>query len=135
MERGRGNFVCCIVGDGTFLFSVPGSVWWVARRYRIPVLTVVLNNNGWHAPRRSALLVHPHGLTASADPQELGLSFTPSPDFAGIARAAAAGRLWTRKVGTVVGLKEVLDEAVRVMVDGGEDGEGNAGAVVEVLIG
>lgn len=44
--HGRGKFVCQIVGDGTYLFSVPGSVYWIARRYKIPVLTIVLNNKG-----------------------------------------------------------------------------------------
>jgi thiamine pyrophosphate-dependent acetolactate synthase large subunit-like protein len=43
---GHPKFVCAIVGDGTFLFSIPGSVYWVAARYGIPVLTVVLNNKG-----------------------------------------------------------------------------------------
>lgn len=40
------RFVCQIVGDGTFLFSVPGSVYWISRRYSLPVLTIVLNNRG-----------------------------------------------------------------------------------------
>lgn len=43
---GKGQFVVQIVGDGTFLFSVPGSVYWISRRYKIPVLTIVLNNKG-----------------------------------------------------------------------------------------
>lgn len=43
---GKGKFVCQIVGDGTFLFSVPGSVYWISKRYKIPVLTIVLNNKG-----------------------------------------------------------------------------------------
>ena len=43
---GKGKFVVQIVGDGTFLFSVPGSVHWIAKRYNIPVLTIVLNNKG-----------------------------------------------------------------------------------------
>ena len=43
---GKGKFVCQIVGDGTFLFSVPGSVYWIAARYNIPVLTIILNNEG-----------------------------------------------------------------------------------------
>ena len=42
----KGRFVCQIVGDGTFLFSVPSSVYWISRRYDIPVLTIVLNNKG-----------------------------------------------------------------------------------------
>lgn len=43
---GKGKFVCQIVGDGTFLFSVPGSVYWICKRYNIPILTIVLNNKG-----------------------------------------------------------------------------------------
>ena len=42
----KGKFVCQIVGDGTYLFSVPGSVYWIAERYKIPVLVIVLNNQG-----------------------------------------------------------------------------------------
>ena len=42
----KGKFVCHIVGDGTYLFSVPGSVYWIAQRYNIPILTIVLNNQG-----------------------------------------------------------------------------------------
>jgi len=45
-NEGGKRFVCQIVGDGTFLFSVPGSVYWIAQRYGIPILTVVLNNKG-----------------------------------------------------------------------------------------
>lgn len=43
---GKGKFVVAIVGDGTFLFSVPGSVYWISHRYKIPILTIVLNNKG-----------------------------------------------------------------------------------------
>jgi len=43
---GKGKFVVQIVGDGTFLFCVPGSVYWISQRYKIPVLTIVLNNKG-----------------------------------------------------------------------------------------
>ena len=46
MAAGTERFVCQIVGDGTFLFSVPGSTYWISQRYNLPVLTVVLNNQG-----------------------------------------------------------------------------------------
>lgn len=42
----KGKFVCQIVGDGSYLFSVPASVYWISKRYSIPVLTIVLNNKG-----------------------------------------------------------------------------------------
>lgn len=43
---GQGQFVVQIVGDGTYMFSVPSSVYWISKRYSIPVLTIVLNNKG-----------------------------------------------------------------------------------------
>ena len=45
-ESAHSRFVCQIVGDGSFMFSVPSSVYWVAQKYKLPVLTVVLNNKG-----------------------------------------------------------------------------------------
>lgn len=44
--EGKGKFVVHIVGDGTYLFSFPSSVYWICQRYKIPILTVVLNNKG-----------------------------------------------------------------------------------------
>lgn len=43
---GKGKMVVQIVGDGSYLFSVPSSVYWMSRRYNIPILTIVLNNRG-----------------------------------------------------------------------------------------
>src|SRR5262245_39580012 len=43
--------VVAITGDGSYMFSVPSSVHWMARRYQTPFLQIVLNNQGWNAPR------------------------------------------------------------------------------------
>ncbi|KAL9597550.1 MAG: hypothetical protein Q9219_005052 [cf. Caloplaca sp. 3 TL-2023] len=118
LAAGPQRFVCQIVGDGTFLFSVPGSVYWISQRYGLPVLTVVLNNQGWNAPRRSLLLVHPDGEGSKASNEDLNISFAPSPDYAGIAKAAAGGRLWAGTAGTVEELEERLREAVESVVSG-----------------
>lgn len=40
------KMVVQIVRDGSFLFSVPSSVYWISHRYGIPILTIVLNNKG-----------------------------------------------------------------------------------------
>lgn len=53
------------VGDGTFLFSQMESVFWISRRYKIPILLIVLNNGGWNAPKVSTLLVHKYGHAAA----------------------------------------------------------------------
>lgn len=115
---GKGKFICQVVGDGTFLFSVPGSVYWVARRYGIPILTIVLNNKGWNAPRRSMLLVHPEGDGSRATNEDLNISFAPTPDYAGIAKAAAGGELWAGRASTVAELAQKLPEAIKSVLDG-----------------
>ena len=57
---GKGKFVCQVVGDGTYLFSIPGSVYWISRRYNIPILTIVLNNKGmWFHSRLRGSNPHP----------------------------------------------------------------------------
>ncbi|KAM4057294.1 thiamine pyrophosphate enzyme, central domain-containing protein [Hirsutella rhossiliensis] len=109
---GKGKFVVQIVGDGTYLFSVPGSVYWVSRRYKIPILTIVLNNKGWHAPRRSLLLVHPDGLGSKATNEEANISFDPVPDYSGIAKAAADGDIFAARVSQASELEGVLKEAI-----------------------
>lgn len=126
---GKGKFVVQIVGDGTFLFTVPGSVYWISRRYNIPVLTIVLNNkgefypfsplsmsttnsSGWNAPRKSLLLVHPEGLGSKATNEEINISFDPVPDYGGIAKAAAGGEIHTAKVERAADLSAVLEEAI-----------------------
>ena len=84
------QLVVALTGDGSYLFSVPASVHWMAKRYRTPFLQVIYNNQGWRAPKFSTLGVHPHGHASRA--AQLGVSFDPPPDYAGIA-AAAGGAL------------------------------------------
>ncbi|KAK4460506.1 putative Benzoylformate decarboxylase [Cladorrhinum samala] len=115
----QGKFVVQIVGDGSFLFSVPGSVYWIAKRYNIPILTIVLNNKGWNAPRRSLLLVHPDGLGANATNEEINIEFSPSPDYAGIAKAATGGDLFAERVDKAADLEDVLGRAIKA-VQGGQ---------------
>ena len=43
------------------------SVYWIARRYDIPFLLIVLKNGGWNAPKVSALLVHKEGLSSQSN--------------------------------------------------------------------
>jgi acetolactate synthase-1/2/3 large subunit len=41
--------VAWLVGDGSFHFGVPSSLYSAAQRYRVPFLTVIYNNGGWRA--------------------------------------------------------------------------------------
>lgn len=84
--------VVTLSGDGSYMFSVPSSVHWMARRYEAPILQVVYNNRGWKSPKLSTLAVHPDGYASKASADVLGVSFDPPSDYAGIA-AAAGGAL------------------------------------------
>lgn len=86
--------VVALTGDGSYMFSVPSSVHWMAAKYQTPFLQVVYNNRGWKAPRFSALGVHPDGYAARAN--DIDVSFDPPPLYADI--AAAAGGAHARRV-------------------------------------
>ena len=106
--------VVCLVGDGSFLFGVPSSAQWVARRYGTPALTVIFNNRGWKAPKMSALAVHPSGAAAEAD--DFNVSFEPAADLPAI--AAAAGGAFGANVTDPADLPAVLKEALAAVHDG-----------------
>jgi acetolactate synthase-1/2/3 large subunit len=100
--------VVALSGDGSYLFSQPSTVHWMARQYRTPFLQVVYNNRGWRAPKFSALAVHPDGYASRAN--EIGVSFDPPPDYAGI--AAAAGGAFARTVKRPQDLEPAFDAAL-----------------------
>jgi acetolactate synthase I/II/III large subunit len=85
--------VVSLVGDGSYLFGVPSSAQWMARRYRAPSLTVIIDNQGWKTPSLSTLAVHPAGNLAGGG---FAASFQPGADLAGV--AAAAGGAYARTV-------------------------------------
>ena len=56
-----------IVGDGSFHFSTPDSVYATAQHYQLPIFTVVLDNRGWQAVKSSVMRVFPKGAAAASD--------------------------------------------------------------------
>lgn len=103
--------VVALTGDGSYMFSVPSSVHWMARQYSTPFLQVIYNNRGWRAPKFSTLAVHPDGYASRAD--EIGVSLDPPPDYAGI--AAAAGGAFARTVKQPEDLDSALKEALHAV--------------------
>jgi acetolactate synthase-1/2/3 large subunit len=106
-----GDTFIAITGDGSYLFSQPSTVFWMARRYETPFLQIVLNNRGWAAPRFSALQVHPRGYVSKAN--RLDIEFDPPPDHAAI--AVAAGGAHGATVKQPEELRTALEEALRVV--------------------
>ncbi|RYP64342.1 hypothetical protein DL769_006704 [Monosporascus sp. CRB-8-3] len=144
LEIGEGrqpNLVCQVVGDGSFMCAAPSSALWVASKYEIPILTIVLNNGGWKAPRNSTELVYPTGLSTSASDDEINISFRPTPNYAALAEAAAGSEVgWGNKCAdaegwikgmrarTVGDFKEALQHANSRVVKEGK------GMLIEVLM-
>ena len=87
--------VVAFTGDGSYMFSVPSTVHWMARHYATPFVTVIFNNRGWKSPKLSALAVHPSGHASRAN--DLDVAFDPPPDYAGIAAAAGGAAPFTVK--------------------------------------
>jgi acetolactate synthase I/II/III large subunit len=114
--------VVCLVGDGCFLFGVPSSAQWVARRYGTPALTIVYDNRGWAAPKFSTLQVHPDGAAAATG--DFNVSFEPEVDLPGVARAAGAYGVTVSSPGE---LPQVLKDALAVV-------HGGRSAVVSVQL-
>jgi acetolactate synthase-1/2/3 large subunit len=56
-----------IVGDGSFHFSAPDSVYATAQQYQLPVFTIVLDNRGWQAVKSSVMRVYPKGAAVASD--------------------------------------------------------------------
>ena len=82
------NRVIHFVGDGSFYFSNPSSVYAVANQYGLPILTVILDNGGWSAVKESTLRMYPQGEAKSTNQFASDLGY--STDFAAIAEAAGA---------------------------------------------
>ncbi|EKN68435.1 acetolactate synthase catalytic subunit [Neobacillus bataviensis LMG 21833] len=87
--------IISLTGDGSYLFSIPASVHWMAKRYNTPFLTIIYNNQGWRAPKNSTLGVHPHGIANAT--QDFYVNFDPTADLSTIAAAAGDAHAITVK--------------------------------------
>jgi acetolactate synthase-1/2/3 large subunit len=103
--------IMALTGDGSFMFSVPSTVHWMARQYRTPFLQVIYNNRGWKAPKFSTLAVHPDGYASRAN--DIGVAFDPPPDYSAI--AAVSGGAFARKVERAEEVAGAIEEAVGVV--------------------
>jgi acetolactate synthase-1/2/3 large subunit len=77
-----------VVGDGSFYFGNPSSVFSAAQQYNLPILIVVLDNTGWAAVKASTLRVFPKGEAVAAD--DFQAKLLPGVDFSKIGEAFGA---------------------------------------------
>jgi acetolactate synthase-1/2/3 large subunit len=103
--------IVSMTGDGSYMFSIPSTVHWMARQYDAPFLHIVFNNRGWNAPKYSTLAVHPKGYASRAN--TIDVSFDPPPDYSAI--AAAAGGAYARVVMKPEEVEPAVVEGLRVV--------------------
>jgi acetolactate synthase I/II/III large subunit len=77
-----------VVGDGSFYFNCPSSVFAAAKQYRLPFLSIVLDNTGWSAVKESTLRVFPEG--KAKETKEFEAELSPDVDFAKVGEAFGA---------------------------------------------
>ncbi|WP_066157054.1 thiamine pyrophosphate-requiring protein [Halalkalibacter krulwichiae] len=106
--------VISLTGDGSYLFSIPSSVHWMAKRYETPFLTIIYNNHGWKSPKLSTLGVHPTGIAQQTN--QFFVDFTPDADLSKIAEAA--GGAYAKKVERADELRDAIHECLEVVKGG-----------------
>jgi acetolactate synthase-1/2/3 large subunit len=72
--------VIAAIGDGSYMFGNPVSYHYVGRAENLPTLTIISNNQAWHAVRQATLDVYPEGQAAKANVMPL-VELKPAPDY------------------------------------------------------
>jgi acetolactate synthase-1/2/3 large subunit len=78
--------VIVAIGDGGYMFSAPTACHFTAQKYRVPVLTVIYNNQAWNATLNTVLELYPDGV-AHRTGNFPTCDLSPSPQFEMIAQA------------------------------------------------
>lgn len=105
--------VVAFVGDGSYLLAAPSAAAVLADAEDLPVLTVVLDNGGWHAVESAVRDQHPDGRSVAAGVPERAYG-----DPVDLSRAATVVDAHAARVSTPGALEPALDAAVEA-VDGG----------------
>ena len=88
--------VVALASDGVYIFSCPTAVYWMARRYKTPFLTVIYNNQGWNAPKMITKGQHPDGYAARDDKYWAGFDQPARLDLIAEAAGGALARMVER---------------------------------------
>ena len=102
-----------IVGDGSFYFNVPTSVYAASRQYDLPFLSIVLDNSGWGAVKQATLKVFPEGRAKASDDYEAELC--PGVEFGKVGEAFGA---YAEKLTDPADVPDALKRCVEVVRGG-----------------
>ena len=111
----RDRLVVAVLGDGAYIFNNPIAAHYVSQAENLPVLTIVFNNGGWEAVRRSNRSMYPDGVTVQSNRQPLS-DFTIDNAFEKIVETYGG---YGARVEDPADLPKALDRALHaVQVEG-----------------
>jgi acetolactate synthase-1/2/3 large subunit len=102
------------VGDGSFNYNPVLAGLGLCQEYRLPIMTVILNNKSYAAMRHSHRSLFPAGWAVTHD-SYLGVDISPQPDYVKIAEAFDA---YAAKIEDPDSIEPVLKGAVQQLADG-----------------
>jgi acetolactate synthase-1/2/3 large subunit len=78
--------IIVLIGDGAFNYNPVLAALGFCQEFRLPIMIVIFNNQGFPSQKRGVPLHYPQGWGVKTN-TFVGTSITPSPDYAAIARA------------------------------------------------
>ena len=97
-----GRMMVQVTGDGSFYFGGPCSIFATSQQYRLPILSIVLDNSGWSAVKQATLRVYPDGEATAAGGFQAELA---QVEFTKIGEAFGA---YAEKVSDPAGVPEAI---------------------------
>ena len=106
--------IVALTGDGSYIFSCPTALYWMAARYNAPFMTVIYNNQGWNAPKTITKDEYPDGYAVQTGKYHASLAPSARLDLI----AEAAGGAFARSVTTPAELRKALAEGKQAIKEG-----------------
>jgi acetolactate synthase-1/2/3 large subunit len=108
------KLVICAVGDGSYMFGNPIAAHYVGKAEKLPILTVIYNNEMWNAVRRNTRDVYPDGYAAKSNREPLTY-FEPGTRYE---KAIETVGGYGEQVTDAAALPKALDRALDAVASG-----------------
>jgi acetolactate synthase-1/2/3 large subunit len=105
------KLVICTCGDGAYMFGNPIPAHYVSAAEKLPMLTIVFNNQMWGAVKRNTREVYPDGFAAKSNREPLTY-FDPQLDFSKAVEVAGG---YGETVSDPADMPKALERAVKVV--------------------
>jgi acetolactate synthase-1/2/3 large subunit len=105
------KLVICTCGDGAYMFGNPIPAHYVSAAEKLPMLTIVFNNQMWGAVKRNTREVYPDGFAAKSNREPLTY-FDPQLDFSKAVEVAGG---YGETVSDPAEMPKALERAMKVV--------------------